>query len=230
MRTASFAVAALVAALVCGWLGFWQLERLDQRRAENAVIEERLTFPSVSITPQFADTSAYQTVSASGIYDPERTVVEVFRSRNGIPGIYLVSPLMLNDSVAVLVERGWAPAPDARSVDVAQFERTDSVGLDGYLHPFGGVDSVASVDNPSWPRFVRSANPLALGGLFPYRLLPVVIRRTGGMDSDQLRTLDVPAMDEGTHLSYAVQWFSFAIIALVGGFIWIRQKGRESPS
>jgi cytochrome oxidase assembly protein ShyY1 len=37
----------------------------------------------------------------------------------------------------------------------------------------------------------------------------------------------VPELDEGPHLSYTVQWFSFALIILVGTFILLRKQARE---
>lgn len=54
------------------------------------------------------------------------------------------------------------------------------------------------------------------------RLLEVTPPQTGGF-----QPVAVPALDEGPHLSYALQWFAFTVIAGVGLVILIRNDVRD---
>lgn len=125
------------------------------------------------------------------------------RSYEGTPGVALITPLRLADGSAVLVDRGWVPSPDAFHVDHNAYREPDSASVWGIARtlPRGRAD----VDSTGYlPFVIEVVEPVARG-------LP--------------RRWPSPALDNGPHLSYAVQWFSFAIIALVGTAVLIR-KGR----
>ena len=53
-----------------------------------------------------------------GRFDLDRQIVKVGRPMDGIPGVVVIAPLVLGDGSAILVERGWAPSPDARRVEL----------------------------------------------------------------------------------------------------------------
>src|SRR5688572_18165973 len=97
-RYSVFLVSVPVAA-VCAGLGVWQLSRLGERRAHNV---------------EMGAAMAERTVT--GRFDYGRQVVVVARVIRGSPAVIIVTPLILADSTAVLVERGWLPSPDARTV------------------------------------------------------------------------------------------------------------------
>jgi surfeit locus 1 family protein len=113
--------------------------------------------------------------------------------------------------VGVLVDRGWTYAADGMTVDPGLLGEPDSTVVEGVF----GLPS---------GRFGVGPDTLRVG----YPLLPVVLRRTSpspGMPA-ALRPVPPPALDDGPHLSYAVQWFSFAAIALVGGALLARRDAR----
>jgi surfeit locus 1 family protein len=189
------AAAALAVAIVCVRLGLWQLDRLGQRRARNAVLAARLALPALTVgrgTP--ADSARQRRVVARGVYDFARERVWPGRSFDGTPGVALVTPLRLADGSAVLVDRGWVPSPDAFHVDQAIYREPDTATVEGL-----GV------------------LPAALGDSMPYPLLPFMLRQTGTDPPRGLpRRWPPPVLDDGPHLSYAIQWFSFALIIVLG--------------
>jgi surfeit locus 1 family protein len=141
---------------------------------------------------------------ARGVYDFTAERTWPGRSFQGTPGVALVTPLRLADGATVLVDRGWAPSPDAFHVDHTLYREPDSATVTGIalIPPRGRGD----VDVAGFLPFVVQAETPE-----PARGLP--------------RRWPLPALDDGPHLSYAIQWFSFALIALVGTAVLIR-KGR----
>lgn len=201
---------------MCARLGFWQLSRLRQRQAANAAYRETLARPVGDLAVDTAGMAPGRRVGARGRFDFSRQVIVESRSFQGAPALVIVTPLVLADSSAVLVERGWVPAADGRELDRDRYGEPDSATVTGLLV----VPPAASApvpDSPEWPKRVRWADPQALAAQFPYPLLPLVLRREQAAGS--LRPVPPPELDNGPHLSYAIQWFSFAVIVIVGGVI-----------
>jgi surfeit locus 1 family protein len=198
-------VIAILVATACVLLGRWQLNRLGQRRARNATLAARLALPPLAVGRNVsADSARQRRVVARGVYDFAAERTWPGRSFQGTPGVALVTPLRLSDGSAVLVDRGWAPSPDAFHVDHTLYREPDTATVTGIaLVPPRGRGDVAVTGFLPFVIQLESADPA--GGL-PRRWPP-------------------PTFDNGPHLSYAIQWFSFALIALVGTAVLIR-KGR----
>jgi surfeit locus 1 family protein len=208
-RDAAAAVVAFAIAAVCVRLGVWQLDRLAQRRARNAEIAARLALPPLDLaggtgsTGIPADSARGRRVSAQGVYDFPRERVWPGRSFDGTPGVALVTPLRLSGGAAVLVDRGWVPSPDAYHVDRSAYRESDTAHVEG-------LAVVA-------PRGRGDVDPARLRDSLPYRLLPFIVQQTGTSAPRGLpRRWPPPAVDDGPHLSYAIQWFSFALIIVLG--------------
>jgi surfeit locus 1 family protein len=208
----------------------WQLDRLQQRRARNALIEERRAALPISLEG-LADTAdlEHRRAEARGVFDFERQIVITSRAVRGTPAVYVVTPLVMADGRAVLVERGWVPSPDAMTVDLAVLGEPDSATVEGTL--IAPIDAALPAEN-AWPLRVLGLNPGALAFRFPYPLLSVVLRRTVQPDSSlrALRAIPLTEVSDGPHLSYALQWFAFATIAVIGSgvlFVRLARDGRD---
>jgi surfeit locus 1 family protein len=212
-------ILAVTVAVVCVRLGFWQLDRHRQRVSRNAVIEARMGGVAADATAGVdPDRDEYRRVRISGVFDFSRQVVEQGRVVNGIPSVYVVTPLLTESGRVILVERGYAISPDARGVDVHALREPDSALVEGVFMRLDG--GVLPADR-TWPLFMRRADPVALQPLFPEVLEALVVRRTVMPPSTPtgLRAAPLPRLTRGSHLSYAVQWFLFATIALVGPLV-----------
>jgi surfeit locus 1 family protein len=243
------------AAAVCVRLGVWQLHRLRQREAHNAVMEARMAAPPVTLQHVATDTALYRRVTLRGVYDDEHTIILANRSRRGLPGVDLVAPLRLADGGVVLVERGWLPSADAETVDITPYARRDTVDVEGIVLPFPERHMGAIVREPkSAPAnaFARTWFHLdreELDRRFPYPIAPFFVREmdrepaptaeaavpddAGGDQAvnaapPRLHRIESPELGRGPHLSYAIQWFSFALIFLVGwgAVLW---RSRRDP-
>jgi surfeit locus 1 family protein len=224
-----FAVIAVLAAALFVRLGIWQLDRLGQRRQRNALIATRIAAPPA----QWSDTTAvrYRRVRISGAPDYEREIVLVGRSRQGSPGVNLVTPFRVAGSdTAVLVNRGWAYSPDATKIDQRAWREGDTLSVEGYVEAF---TEPGPGDLPANQRLARRLSHPAVSARFPYPIAAAYVVATGSDTTKQatqegkpFRAL-MPTPDQGPHLGYAVQWFAFALIALVGAGIAIATGRRD---
>ena len=203
-REVTLGVVAAVVVALCVAAGVWQLGRLEQRRARNARLAARLALPPLEIRAGIGPDSAHQRrVVARGVYEFAAERAWPGRSFEGTPGVALITPLRLADGSAVLVDRGWVPSPDAFHVDHGAYREPERARIEGiaFVAPRGRGD----VETTGFlPFIVQLATPESQG--LPRRWPP-------------------PVLSNGPHLSYAIQWFSFAVIALAGTAVLIR-KGR----
>jgi surfeit locus 1 family protein len=237
-RALTFLALAIIVAAGCVRLGFWQLHRLSDRRALNARLASRLSEKPVPARDLVRDTASaiYRRSSAEGTYDFANEIALAARTREGSPGVNILTPLKLagTDS-AILVNRGWVYAADAMTVDFARWNEESSSKVTGYLLtiPVVGAGAVNASTNP---RLVRRLQYDSLAKRFPYPIARMILVATEAAapqgtrmvkDSTPAR-LPAPLMDEGPHLGYAVQWFSFAVIALVGAGVAVRADRRPA--
>lgn len=209
-------------------LGSWQLSRLEERRAANEVALAGRELPPVSLNDS-THISPEREATATGRWDYAHEVVLRGQSRRDAPGVTIATPLLLDGSnAAVLVIRGFAPAPDAMTVildSLREGERGAIAGLTLKLEsrPDSGVPLTRN-GLTTW----RSLDSAAVARRVPYPLLGVFVVAEGDSTSGRWpRRVEPPAITDGPHLSYAIQWFGFAIITVIGGIIWIRNRNRR---
>ena len=214
-RRRAVMVLLLLAAAGFARLGVWQLDRLHQRRAANVVIRAARAAPPVTLTPADTDPDglAEYRVVARGHYDLGSDVVLRGAVLEGAPGVIVVTPLLLADSgPAVLVTRGFLPAPDAVTVDLDGLQEPGEVTVRGIAKPVpsGGGEPIEHGGRTTW----RRLDLAALRARLPYGLLPINLEQTPdtALPSFPRRLAPAP-IDDGPHLSYAIQWFLFATLA-----------------
>ena len=231
-RMLLFAALALAGAVLFVRLGFWQLDRLGQRRERNKLLAARM---SAEVAP-WSDTTAlrYRRVRLSGTPDYDREIVLVGRSRGGSPGVNLLTPVRLRGSdTAVLVNRGWVYSPDGTSVDHVRWREGDTLTVEGYVEAF---TDPGPGDLPANQRIARRLSHNAVAARFPYPIAGayvVAIAPRGPASPPMSVPRDVPVRpglptpDDGPHLGYALQWFAFALIGVAGAGIAIATGRRD---
>ncbi len=220
-------IALLFAALFVR-LGFWQLERLRERRAYNAPIEARAALEPVALgdLPRDPREAVHRSVRVSGEYDYDREIVLTLRSRQGSPGVNLLTPLRIaGGDTAILVNRGWIYAPEGVSADTRPWREPDPVDAAGYVRllEIGDTTGARSAGRPDG---IRRPNLATVAAMLPYPVAAfyVVLTAPGSDPERAPPRVPPPALDEGSHRSYAVQWFTFAIIALGGTAILVLRR------
>jgi len=225
-RTVVYLVLSFLAAALFARLGVWQLSRLAQRRARNAEVSARLSQPPGTVRTLPADTAAlhFRRVHVAGRLDYAREIVLVNRTRQGSPGVHILTPLhVAGTDTLVLVNRGWVYSPNSADVDLGRWREADSLSADGW------VDVPARLAGPaalaSSPRAFRWLDRDAVARVVGAPVAPYVIALDpppGNPPPDRPVRVPPPALDEGPHRSYAIQWFFFALLAVVGGVVFAR--------
>ena len=222
-RLLLFLLLAVVLAAACIRLGFWQLSRLAQRRARNAIVSARLAQPLVPLGTLPADSSSVlRQASVSGTPDFDHEVILAARSYQGSPGVFLFTPVrMAGKDTAVLVNRGWIYAPDGVNVELKGWRESTSTFV-GYADLFpSGVPSRPEGVLKREARIARQLDLATVSSMLPYPVsrlyLVATAQDTTRPVAQRVARLPPPSLDEGPHLSYAFQWFAFAAIALIGG-------------
>jgi surfeit locus 1 family protein len=220
-------LAAVVAA-VCVRLGFWQLDRLQQQRAINAKISEGLASTPTPARALLATPGehGYRRVTAKGTLDYDREIIFALRMREGSPGVNLITPLRLaGTDTVVLVNRGWVYSPDGVSVELPRWRESSEMTFEGFLQPFTTAE-YGRVTASARSGAVRRLDRDSLAANLPYPIAAYSLTALSPSirsDTTPVRLMQ-PTLDEGPHLGYAMQWFAFALIAVVGTGAVIRRQ------
>ena len=222
-------------------LGFWQLDRLQQKRDFNALMAERwrseplnLTTKSLPADPAGFKDLEYRRVAAQGQWDYDHQILISNQTFQGTAGYVVVTPLVLEGNRAVLVARGWIPADQAEPAALAQLAEKDGLGsstpIIGLARksqglPNGGVSTPVATPQREWYRI----DIPAIQGQMPYQLEAGYLEQMpeAGRVYDAMPIRSEPiALDEGNHLSYAIQWFTFALVLGFGYIMLVRHRTR----
>ena len=213
-------------------LGFWQLDRLEQRRAFNRTVAERWQLEPFDVNrneiPADLSELEYRRVQALGEFDYTHQIVLKNQTRNQAPGAIIVTPLVLGDNRAVLVARGWVPSNLSSPEHWAEYEESADHPIVGLIQesqrlPNGNAPTPPASPQVEW--FMLNID--AIQPQMPYELLPVFILQLPeeGRSYNQLPMREEPlTLDEGSHLSYAIQWYMFALILGVGYIFFIHSQ------
>ena len=224
---------ASIFSVVCVWLGIWQIHRLQERRAHNSIIAARLTKPPIPVIQLPRDTALahYRRAIVHGQYDYTHELALIERTRDGSPGVYIITPVKLpNTDTAVLVNRGWVYSPDGVHTDLTKWREADSLNATGYVDLFEPKRAGIS-RSPSQPNAYRWLDATVLQTALPYPVLPYIIILQGDTTTPPPGIpprVSLPPLDEGPHTNYAIQWFSFALIAIVGTILFLI-RARAQP-
>ncbi|MEJ7794747.1 MAG: SURF1 family protein [Nocardioides sp.] len=231
-RWVLFAITVALLAWAAWWLGGWQFDRLEDRKARNAIIERNEAAPPADVTdvmPREGTVTAqdeWRTITATGDYDETDTVIVRYRSRDGAQGVDVVVPLVLEDGTAILVGRGWV-ATASRSVDRFDVPEPPAgeVTLTGWVRRNGTGDSTA-VSSQSTRAISSTAIGEALGGR-ELRNGFVDLESEDPEPADPLARAELPDLDNGPHFFYGLQWWFFGVLALFGfGYLaWDERRG-----
>ncbi|NAZ85517.1 SURF1 family protein [Kineococcus sp. T90] len=224
---------AVAVAVVCVLLGQWQWHRRQARLAANAPLVGNYDAAPADVDVllpadgrPLAARDAWTPVRVSGTYDAAATVLVRNRQHEESVGYDVLVPLLLEDGTALVVDRGWVPAGSTSSApDAVPAAPTGTVSVTARVRP--------------WEPARRSAAPrgqvasIAAGPVARATADAGAARLRGGyavLSAEEPAPAQVPAragrpeVDEGPHLAYTVQWYGFALTALV---VWVVAGRRE---
>lgn len=232
-RWLGYVALTVVFAIACGLLSWWQWSRRAEAVAAIELVEQNFDAEPVPVEQALDGFDAWdeddewRPVEMRGQYLVDEQLLVRNRPRNGGPGWEVLTPLRLEDGTVFIVDRGWLPLGS-----------TDDVPDEVPAAPEGEVTVVARLKQgePTLPG--RSAP----AGQIPTIHLPSVAEQLGGgevytgaygllvsEDPAPAATplaVERPAADEGPHLSYAMQWIMFGVLAFVALAWGVRHERR----
>ncbi|MBJ7425773.1 MAG: SURF1 family protein [Ilumatobacteraceae bacterium] len=220
----AFHLLCLLGVVLMVNFSIWQFGRLSERREFNSEVRQRSALETVNISElDLSDPRAMQwrTAGAIGTYDPSEQVLILNRSQNGVAGLNVVTPLILDDGRAILVNRGFiglsatppsAPLGTVRVLGTVQISEQRTSGQ-------------ATQASGEQSEFFRLDIAL-LGEQIDYELLPVVLVAIASEPSESptIAPINPPELSQGPHLSYAIQWLIFSAAVIVGWVLAIRKS------
>ena len=236
LRPAWIASHVLVAALLVTTtnLGLWQLRRLDLRRDHNARVVARADEPVVALATAFGaltegmspEDLRHVRVTVSGTWDVASEVYLANRSRDGVPGVHVVTLLRIEDvrpSVGVAVDRGFVPR-----VHYLKGDRSAWAPAGGEVEVAGSLE-VGRMGERGHGSEVDRIDLEALSDRWEISLAPMWIRAAADGSASWPASAPAEDLGDGPHLSYAVQWFVFTLIGLGGYPLVLYRLARRDP-
>ena len=229
-----YLLLAAIFASACVFLGRWQMDRRAETLAEiNRVVTNysATPVPFADVREEFSQLDSdreWTQVELKGSYlvDGQRIVRN--RPLNGQPGYEVVVPFRLRTGETVVIDRGWLPIGNKNPGS------PDSVPAP----PPGEVTAVVRLKHPE-PELQRGApeGQLASIDLAAYSAqlgYPLLTGAYGQLASETPPAAEMPmafpkpSTEEGTHLSYSLQWFAFGVLMFVGFGYAARQQARNA--
>ena len=219
-------LATLVLLPVLVGLGQWQLERAAWKQglvdAHAARIGEPAQ-PLQSVLASTGDDLEYRQVTAQGIYDLDHQLLLDNRIYQGVAGYHVLTPLHLaggeSGDAWVLVNRGWVPLGESRSLLPEVTGPAEQITLHAMIKlPPGKVFGPEAVEDSrtSWPQVIEQLEIGPIGKRLGRSLLPLVLQLDktdpGGFVRDWK---PVYGITPDKHRAYAAQWFTLALVLLL---------------
>ena len=223
-------------------LGQWQRDLWKDRDRSQGVVLSALAARPVALDSVaardhvVAQNQQWTMVSATGRYDAAHQFMVRNRSQNSEPGWYVVTPLVLSDGTAVLVNQGWvAEATTGSATTAPPFPPTPSgtVMVTGSLQPDETTPNTRIRDDTA----SLPVNEIALitspdlTSRVPYPLRDGSIRLTSSVPANTAPTAAAPVpnptYDNTMYIAYMIQWWVFALVMPVTWFLLIRREASD---
>lgn len=223
------AIGALSVLMI--FLGVWQLNRLDDRRARNSVIEANTELDIAPATQELGSSiDEWRRVSLKGRYISTSEISVINRSQDGVAGDNVAVAFETDSNGVFLVNRGFLPLTvGSSSLPQETLSLVGFIRLNQTRGTLGAVDS-SSKGTTEFQRFdlERIKNSLDVDINTSYYVQ--LIQESPSPNSEWPAPVSLPVIDEGPHFSYAMQWFFFSFVALAGWAVVVTRKIRESSN
>lgn len=217
-------LAALAAFLLFIRLGFWQLDRAEEKLALQTSYQDRIDAVPVDLGQAVRQRGQVREMHwrrcvLGGSYDPQVIFLldnQVFR---GAAGYQVFSRFVLEDGASLLVDRGWVAAPGTRDETPLLRTPPGPVTLTGVAGPVpvAGIRLGADVPEDMGKGMVRvqRIDLAQLAAQNGWMLFPYIVRLDPAAPGMLTWNGYEPGFQRERHLGYAFQWFALATTVLV---------------
>ncbi len=223
--------------LFCLNLGFWQLDRANQKKDIFEKIKNAKNENTIHLSEKvhLQQLEVWRQVTATGHWLNEKSILIENRNYNGRPGYWLGTPFLFDENNSIFVLRGWLPRLVSTQTIFLPFNDHEekNIGLNETITGELIKNIPRLFELPSFQK-VRPANSFELGTikipklhnfeLLDYakaadiNLLPIILRQTDNDNSSLVRDWPNPPVNFEKNIGYAIQWFIFSAFCCIG---WI---------
>jgi cytochrome oxidase assembly protein ShyY1 len=234
-RWSGWLALVLAFSVACVMLSNWQFSRREEALSEMAQVAiyydaVPTSIDSVAELNAFDEKNQWRPVQMTGHYLVKNAVLVRNRPLNGQPGFLELVPFQLSDGRLIAIERGWIASDD-------KYQAPNSFPL-----PSSSEQTIIARLRPSEPSLERSAPEGQLATIN----IDALIKAEGIKDrmfsklyarissesvpvANNPKSLAKPELDEGNHLSYALQWIMFSLMS-IAALYWGIKKERQAKS
>jgi surfeit locus 1 family protein len=209
-------VVTLAAVALFVTAGHWQRSRMEQKAELRAQFDAANAMTPATLPADTADWTAwrYRPVAADGTFDASRQILVDNKVEEGRAGYHVVTPLLLADGRAVLVDRGWIAAGDTRAHLPMATPPAGQLTVQSRVNiPTSNYVELA----PATPVGVvwQNLDPPRFASVTGLNVLPIILEQTAPIGATDNLVRNWPAPDFGIdrHRIYMVQWYLFAATA-----------------
>ena len=219
-------------AIACAFLSNWQFSRRQETVDAMTLLDSNYSSAAVPLESiekpwGFHRENEWRQVTVTGHYLPGNSLLVRNRPLDGSSGFLQVVPFQLADGSIVIVERGWVASADNYSAPTnvavpSGEEQTLTAHIRAAEPKFAGETPAGQVASINIESIAKAA------GLKDRSYSHLYLRMASeSMPAAPHKLLGKPSLTEGNHLSYALQWILFALMAVVALF-WAIRKEREA--
>jgi surfeit locus 1 family protein len=209
-------------------LGFWQLDRADEKRAiESAIVVAQSNPAQLVEVNEILDKEHYR-VLLNGYFDTNKQFIYDNQIVKGNAGYYVLTPFVLNVKTAILVNRGFVPWYGKRGelVDIKIDSQPNTIEV-SLIKPKQRIELKQQEISTTFPILIQSLDLDQLSQLSRYQIIPMMAQ------------LDIKARDGfyrqwkpfygsvDKHLGYALQWFLMALVLSIIGIRLLIKNSRK---
>lgn len=230
-------LAAIILVPFLASLGFWQLDRADQKREIDDGVKQAQAKKALGLNTFINSNShndfskeIYRSASLSGHYDNEHQYLLDNRTYKGKAGFHVLTPFLLDSSSkTILINRGWIGYQGTRD-NIPDISITENnINIRGVMKQQGRAIVLNSSNDddelkPTYPKLVQSIQLTELAKELNIELLPIIIELDKDDETGFIRDWQPYYGSIDKHNAYALQWFSFAGILL---FLFIKLNTKK---
>jgi len=219
-RAPKLSLLLIPLALLCVWLGFWQLQRMH---AKQTLFDQFEQAPALKLGQAAQQDLAFAQVQTAGRYEPGWHLLLDNKILHGSTGVHVLSLFRPAQGLPILVNRGWLPLPPDRRHLPEFVTPTEVIDISGMLIASSGggirlgkTDDLADLQGPRLVTYLSIPDlEAAIGEAVSSRQILLDADQPWGFDG---RNWQPAVMLPAQHRAYAVQWFALAVAA---GIFWL---------
>lgn len=225
-------IVTLILVSIFSRLGVWQLDRAEEKRTIQQQQQALMKQGNIKINKKLAldEVFEYQKAEVAGKFLTGKVMFLDNKPYNGVHGYHVITPFKINNTQDyILVNRGWVPMRTHRK-DLPEVKTSNKQQVIKGMIKFPSSQFKLGEginENNQWPWRIQWLEIEAIAKQLGVDLLPFIVLQESEENSKFIRDWKIIVSPPEKNVSYAVQWFSFAIVLLIIFIVVNTRKNRS---